>query len=82
MTDPSFVETVVRALYVDDFASGKDSVKDSFELYQKLKLRFGRRGLPNLFISDNGKPFKDRKVKKFVLNLNIDWKFNVPTASW
>ena len=47
-----------------------------------LKRFFGRRGLPNLFISDNGKTFKDGKVKKFVLNLNIDWKFNVPTASW
>lgn len=35
-----------------------------------------------MFISDNGKTFKDGKVKKFVLNLNIDWKFNVPTASW
>ncbi|KAL9975369.1 hypothetical protein ACROYT_G012524 [Oculina patagonica] len=47
-----------------------------------LKRFFFRRGLPNLFISDNGKTFKDGKVKKFVLNLNIDWKFNVPTASW
>ncbi|KAL9976468.1 hypothetical protein ACROYT_G013775 [Oculina patagonica] len=42
--DPSFVDTVVRALYVDDFASGKDTVKDSFELYRKLKLRFGEGG--------------------------------------
>ena len=34
------MNTVVKALYVDDFASGKDSVKDCFELYGKLKLRF------------------------------------------
>ena len=42
--DPDFVNTVVRALYVDDFASGKDSVKDCFELYGKLKLRFREGG--------------------------------------
>jgi len=40
-TDPSFVDTVVSTLYVDDFASGKDSAKDGFELYRKLKLCFG-----------------------------------------
>ena len=42
--DPDFVNTVVRALYVDDFASGKDSVKDCFELYGKLMLRFREGG--------------------------------------
>ena len=47
-----------------------------------LRRFFGRRGLPTLFTSDNGKTFKDAEVKKFVLNRNIDWKFNVPTASW
>ena len=47
-----------------------------------LKRFFGRRGLPTLFISDNAKTFKDAKVKKFALARNIDWKFNVPTASW
>ena len=47
-----------------------------------LKRFFGRRGIPNLFISDNGKTFKDSEVQKFVLNKNIDWNFNVPTASW
>ena len=36
--DPDFVNTVVRALYVDDFGSGNDSVKDCFELHGKLKL--------------------------------------------
>lgn len=43
--DPQFVSTVVRALYVDDFASGKDSVKDCFELYWKFKSRFREGGL-------------------------------------
>jgi len=45
--DPEFVDTVVRALYVDDFASGKDSVKDGFELYRKLKSR-SREGVFNM----------------------------------
>ena len=47
-----------------------------------LKRFFGRRGLPTLFISDNGKTFKDAKVKKLTSDRYIDWKFNVPTASW
>ena len=47
-----------------------------------LKRFFGKRGLPTLFISDNGKTFKDAKVKKLTSDRNIDWKFNVPTASW
>ena len=47
-----------------------------------LKRFFGRRGIPNLFTSDNGKTFKDSEVQKFVLNKNIDWNFKVPTASW
>ena len=42
--DPEFVHNVIRALYVDDFASGKNSVKDCFELYQKLKSRFSEGG--------------------------------------
>lgn len=46
-----------------------------------LKRFFGRKGLPTLFISDNGKTFKDSEVKKFVLNRNIVWQYNVPTAS-
>jgi len=47
-----------------------------------LRRFLGRRGLPTLFISDNGKTFKDAAVTKFVLNWNIDWEFKVPTASW
>jgi len=49
-----------------------------------LRRFFGRRGLPTLLISDrtDRKTFEDAEVKTFVLNRNIDWKFNVPTASW
>ena len=42
--DPEFVAAVVRALYVDDFASGENSVTKCFELYHKLKLRFREGG--------------------------------------
>ena len=42
--DPEFVHNVIRSLYVDDFASGKSSVKDCFELYRKLKTRFQEGG--------------------------------------
>ena len=47
-----------------------------------LKRFIERRGFPGLIISDNGTTFKDAKVKKFTLERNIQWKFNVPTASW
>ena len=33
-------------------------------------------------ISDNGKTFRDSKVKSFAMSKNVSWKFNVPTASW
>ena len=42
--DPEFVAAVVRALYIDDFASGENSVMKCFELYHKLKLRFREGG--------------------------------------
>ena len=41
---PQFVREVIRSLYVDDFASSKNSLEGSFELYQKLKYRFREGG--------------------------------------
>ena len=32
--DPQFVREVIQSLYVDDFASGKNSLEGSFELYK------------------------------------------------
>ena len=43
-TDPEFLAAVVRSLYVDDFASGENSVMKCFELHHKLKLRFREGG--------------------------------------
>ena len=42
--DPQFVREVIQSLYVEDFASGKNSLEGSFELYQKLKYRFSEGG--------------------------------------
>ena len=42
--DPEFVSIVIKALYVDDFASGKNNVLGCFELCQKLKTRFSEGG--------------------------------------
>ena len=47
-----------------------------------LKRFTGRRGLPNFILSDNGQTFHDKKVKRYVLVRDIEWKFNIPTASW
>ena len=53
--DPECLAAVIRALYVDDFASGENSVVKCFELYHKLKLRF-REGGFNMgkWASNNG----------------------------
>ena len=45
-----------------------------------LKCFTGR--LPNFILSDNGKTFHDKKVKRYVLIRDTEWKFNVPTANW
>ena len=42
----------------------------------------GRRGLPNFLLSDNGHTFHDKKVKRYVLIRDIEWRLNVSTASW
>ena len=38
------MSTVIKALYVDDLASGKNTVLDCFQLCQKLKTRFREGG--------------------------------------
>lgn len=39
-----FVEDVFNSLYVDNYASGKDSILDCFKQYQKLKKYFQEGG--------------------------------------
>ena len=57
-----------------------DLTADSF--IRALKRFIGRRGIPSIVVSDNGKTFCDSKVQNFVTQRNVVWKFNVPTASW
>ena len=55
--DPQFVREVIRSLYVDDFASGKNLLEGSIELYQKLKYRFGEGGFSmRKWASNSDKP--------------------------
>ena len=56
--DPEFVSTVIKALYVDDFASGKNTVMDCFELYQKLT-RFREGGFNMRNWASNGSEFNE-----------------------
>ena len=42
--DPKFVEEVLRSLYVDDYASGAESVSHALELSKKIKCRLASGG--------------------------------------
>ena len=42
----------------------------------------GRRGIPSLFISDNGKTFKGSVLRKFNAKNGIQWRFNLARAPW
>ena len=57
-----------------------DLTTDSF--VRAFKGFMGRRGIPNIIVSDNGTTLHDGKVKNLALLKNISWQFNVPTASW
>ena len=47
-----------------------------------MKRFMGRKGIPTFILSDNGKTFRDRKVKRYVITWNIVWRYNVPYSSW
>ena len=42
----------------------------------------GRRGIPALFVSDNGRTFKGRQLRKFNARKGIRWRFNLARAPW
>ena len=49
------------------------------ESFKRGLTRFqARRGVPGLIISDNGKTFKDKKIRNYLIKNGINWKFNVP----
>ena len=41
-----------------------------------------RRGIPRLIVSDNGRTFKGRKLKRFNAAKGIRWRFNLAKAPW
>ena len=47
-----------------------------------LKRFQARRGIPKFVISDNGRTFKDAKLRQFLLDNNIVWEFIIERASW
>ena len=47
-----------------------------------LKRFVDRKGLPSSILSDNGKTFKGKEVKKVLLKSGINWRFNLAKASW
>ncbi len=51
--------------------------------YVRAHERFiARRGYPTLMISDNGRTFKGKDLKKFNARLGIKWRFNLSKAAW
>ena len=51
-------------------------------LVQCLKRFVGRRGLPKLMLSNNGKTFKGDQLKAFNMTNGIIWRFNLAKAPW
>ena len=56
----------------------------SASFIRSLKRFIGRRGVPNLMISDNATCFKSEEVRlsEELLVMGINWKFIVPAAPW
>ena len=79
---------VVRAVHLDIVPNL------STEAFLRSVKRFAaRRGLPQRFLSDNGKTFKSaatlikaivtsQEVQEQFLNLGVEWQFNVERAPW
>ena len=59
-----------RAIHLDLVT---DAGSNAFTGY--LKRFINRRGVPNMFISDNAKSFMGSEVKKFLRDNNCDWRF-------
>ena len=79
---------VTRAVSIDIVP---DLSTDTF--IRSLKRFCARRGLPRLFISDNGKTFKaasrvikdiinNEDVKQYLSNVRVEWSFNLAKAPW
>ena len=42
----------------------------------------GRRGIPSLIISDNGKTFKGPEIRNFITSKNIEWRYIEEKSPW
>ena len=49
---------------------------------KSFKRLIATRGVPHLIISDNGKTFKNKFLKSFLIQHGINWRFNIPRAPW
>ena len=79
---------VTRAVSIDlvpDMSTGT--------FIRSLKRFCARRGMPHLFVSDNGKTFKaasrvtngivtSEEVQKYLSRVNIKWHFNLAKSPW
>ena len=76
--DPQFVEDVLNSLYVDDYASGKDSVSDCFEQYQKLKKCFQEGGFNIRKWASNSEELNEKieREEESLLELNSSTELN------
>jgi hypothetical protein len=46
------------------------------------KRMMGRKGTPAMFVSDNGRTFKGKALKRFNAAKNIRWRYNLSRAPW
>ena len=49
---------------------------------KSFKRLIARRGVPRLVTSDNGKTFKSKFLKSFLIQHGINWRFNITRAPW
>ena len=72
-----FTCTVSRALHLE--LCPDQSAPSFIKCFKRFQ---GRRGIPKLVVSDNGKTFRDKSVQRQAAARHITWKFNVPRASF
>ena len=77
--DPQFVDDVLNSLYVDDYASGKNSVSDCFEQYQKLKKCFQEGGFNMRKWASNSEELSEmiEREEESLLKLNSSAELNL-----
>lgn len=62
--NPQFVLDVIKSLYVDDYASGRESVQECFDLYQRLKGCFKDGGFNMRKWATNSKELNEKIIQE------------------